>query len=656
MNLPLVEKLGDYAFAKCTALASVKLPNVVTIDIAAFNGCTSLTDIDLPNVVTIDRAAFTGCTSLTDIGFGSKLKYINSDYYDITFANCPLTTVTLPATVQYVSYYAFSKCSQLKDVYCSAPTPPMVAERGTVIDKIVNNNKDAKLHVLAPSIKGYANAPYWKDFSGIDATIDDLDQLVVYDTLYIDMSAGMKADIPVKLTSLRDQTDYDGRTYLGGNRMRVDPKAAHLGINIDKSWRVGSFLMEQNTNFSHTTDWYGNVSEVKAPQFTTTFIPESPMSALGGVVVQLDGNNGHWKFVCLPFDVRVGDIKALPLRSTRSSSSEWNTEVAGTTSIVVRSFSGKNRAALNGNSWRNMGPDDIMEAGKGYAIFTLSPNPDYERVTIAFPASEDSKNGIFNTTGAVTSVEKYPAVLQQDEGWNLVGNPYPAYYRMNSSNLQQPYTVASHNYPDGTFEAFSPYDDDYVLVPHEAFFVQTFTDGEVTLAPSGRMHSLTVPGAAPASAPRRAAMGSDRQLYNIFLSGRGGSDRTRIVINPEAKATYEIACDAAKMSPLGQTSVPQLCVVDGGVRYAIDERPLGNGTFTLGTTTSLTDGDYTFEAKAGATDGRFILAIGGTTGISSVKGDRSDEAAGRVYTISGQRVSQPTRKGLYIMNGKKVIK
>ena len=47
-----------------------------------------------------------------------------------------------------------------------------------------------------------------------------------------------------------------------------------------------------------------------------------------------------------------------------------------------------------------------------------------------FPAIDDAKkNDIFATSHTITLID-YPASKAEDRGWNLVGNPYPAYYDM----------------------------------------------------------------------------------------------------------------------------------------------------------------------------------------------------------------------------------
>lgn len=62
-------KVRDYAFADCTSLAHVSLPEGLTsIGNSAFSECSSLTSITFKGTpTTIDSRAFLGCTNLTDI-------------------------------------------------------------------------------------------------------------------------------------------------------------------------------------------------------------------------------------------------------------------------------------------------------------------------------------------------------------------------------------------------------------------------------------------------------------------------------------------------------------------------------------------------------------------------------------------------------------
>jgi hypothetical protein len=158
-------------------------------------------------------------------------------------------------------------------------------------------------------------------------------------------------------------------------------------------------------------------------------------------------------------------------------------------------------------------------------------------------------------------------------------------------------------------------------------------------------------------------------------------DRTRIVINEAASAQYELDKDASKFFS-DNADIPQLYTEANGVNYAINERPLGDGTVTLCTTAGngslctislakdIPDYDVTLEDPTTGTtvalnDGQthsfygnghtFLLHFNNTaTGIrtiGTVPIVRNDAR----YNLSGQRVTD-TYKGLVIHNGKKYIR
>jgi hypothetical protein len=110
-----VTRIGDYAFAYCSGLTSVTLPNSVTnFGVEAFADCSSLTSVTLPHSVTsIGDSAFYGCFSLTSVMMGASVTSIG----DSAFCWCSsLTNVTLPNSVTNIGMEAFLDCSSLTSV------------------------------------------------------------------------------------------------------------------------------------------------------------------------------------------------------------------------------------------------------------------------------------------------------------------------------------------------------------------------------------------------------------------------------------------------------------------------------------------------------------------------------------------------------------
>lgn len=113
---PNVQTIGSSAFASCSGLISLELPDALTsIGESAFSNCTSLTAINIPaNVSTIGISAFSGCTALSSITFssGSNLSTLNEN----VFKSCPITKILIPASVATISTSAFASCVALTDV------------------------------------------------------------------------------------------------------------------------------------------------------------------------------------------------------------------------------------------------------------------------------------------------------------------------------------------------------------------------------------------------------------------------------------------------------------------------------------------------------------------------------------------------------------
>lgn len=107
-NDDVITTVGNSTFYNCTALTSVDLPNVTSIDFSSFYGC-SFTSVNLPNVTNVGGKAISSCPNLTSINLPNLLQENSSNAFS---SNPKLASVNIPRC-NSLGMYCFSVCSTL---------------------------------------------------------------------------------------------------------------------------------------------------------------------------------------------------------------------------------------------------------------------------------------------------------------------------------------------------------------------------------------------------------------------------------------------------------------------------------------------------------------------------------------------------------------
>lgn len=107
-----VIKIGDYAFAGCSSLSSVVLPEgLQSIGTGGFSGCTSLASISIPSTVKeLGTRSFSACSQIKNISLSLGLEIMG----DYCFSGCTsLEAITIPSSVLILGSYCFSGCTKI---------------------------------------------------------------------------------------------------------------------------------------------------------------------------------------------------------------------------------------------------------------------------------------------------------------------------------------------------------------------------------------------------------------------------------------------------------------------------------------------------------------------------------------------------------------
>lgn len=99
-----VTQIGEYAFANCTEITDINLPNVINIGYNSFCGCTKLKAISLPHCQVAGGSSFYGCSNLEAVSLPS-CHTLGTSALGSAFWGCSkLSQVSLPLVTTIMSF------------------------------------------------------------------------------------------------------------------------------------------------------------------------------------------------------------------------------------------------------------------------------------------------------------------------------------------------------------------------------------------------------------------------------------------------------------------------------------------------------------------------------------------------------------------------
>lgn len=631
-GMEYITSIGEGAFYKCSSLESLTIPsNVTKIEPWAFRE-SGLKSMNIPaGVTSLGDYSFADCKNLEKFTFSEDCELTAIPNYFL-YKAVKLDNIALPKNTLTIGNYAFYGCTLMKECKISSK----ITKIGNYAFNQCNNLNSVYAYTFEPQA---IDQNTFSTYHTATLHIPSASYLLYfYDTQWSQFLHLVGFDSETEQIGINvDYHLYTETNGIIGGKPRVDIQGkGGLTIIGDKVQPFGDIHITANDMFFGSLVANGNITADK-------------------IFFDITVNKDKWYFFCFPFDIPLANI-------TKQGSFKW------------AMYDGNARATKGTTGWKELpSGTKMLLKGKGY-IF---------RTNFEGELSLRVDNPTFDAVNEQTILTSYVSTNEANANWNMVGNPYPCYYPINKLQYGAPIIVWNGK----GYDAYRPGDDDYILHPFEAMFVQKpqivsnvgfLAEWRQTYAESHPVSSNAKPFGVDFAQSSEITENS-RRFINLTLSHGEQVDKTRIVFNEAQSVSYEQECDAAKFESFDS---PQLYSMGAdGVKFAINERPVDNGKIALGfyapeegmytfsttrmdvnayiydaktaKTYDLSDGEFTFNAEQGTDNGRFTLIFADeTTDISGVL--TPNEGADEVYDLNGRKMND-AKTGIVIKNGKKVV-
>lgn len=401
----------------------------------------------------------------------------------------------------------------------------------------------AKIKLIEPETTGYSYFYGWiKDDKVISKEkvleITDIDEDCHIYAKYIQKFLGI--DGYKEIDDIKKVDDVD----------LILLSSSRLYVTGDKKWQLDRFSYEHGASL----------------------LNESPITA-NNINYIVNGYD-NWQFISLPYDIKLSEIKL----GENSSDAQF----------VVRYYDGATRASNGmGSSWKQLSGDDVLKANQGY-IFRANNYSEFSFNT------ETGMDAMFNNENVTINLQTHASSSPLNANWNLVGNPYPCYYSIKElfdNGFDSPIIVWSNDIMN--YEYYTADDEDAYISPLTSFFVQK-NSKDLVFTADGRAAKL--PDENFGYLRSKNVSDSERVVINLALGNDSMSDKTRVVLNPQASMEYEIGKDATKFESMNPNSPSIFSLDKDNNQLAINERPYDNGVVRIGCKIGV-EGNYSISLQ-----------------------------------------------------------